>query len=299
MLGEAMKPEAKTSAGARDRAILRVIWVEGSANAAIMLLKGAVGLSTGSLAILSDAVHSLTDLANNVVAWIVVRWSAQPPDEGHPYGHRKFETVAVFLLATLLVLTAFELARSAVTRAEPLVLHSDWAVAGMLCVLATNVGVAAWENRWARRLDSDILSADARHTFADVLTTVVAIVGWQAAARGQLWVDTLASLGVAVLIGYFAFGLFRRSLPVLVDRASIAPERLRRTALAVPGVLDVRRVRSRSSGRQAEVDLVVTVAPHLSTLASHEIATRVEEAVRRDLPVEALTVHVEPEEGSG
>lgn len=291
-----MQGQSVPGGRARDRAILRVILVEGAANAAITLLKGGVGLATGSLAILSDAVHSLTDLANNGVAWVVVRWSARPPDEGHPYGHRKFETVAVFLLATLLVVTAFELARSALTRADPRVVHSDWGIAGMLCVLTINVGLASWEGWWARRLDSDILSADARHTFADVLTTLVAILGWQAAARGWLWVDTAASLGVAALIGYFAFGLFRRSLPVLVDGASIEPDRLRRTALAVPGVLDVRRVRSRSAGHRAEVDLVVTVAPELSTLASHEIANRVEEAVRRELPVEALTVHVEPED---
>jgi cation diffusion facilitator family transporter len=294
-----MRAESVRGGGGRDHAILRVILVEGAANAAITLLKGGVGLATGSLAILSDAVHSLTDLANNAVAWVVVRWSARPPDEGHPYGHRKFETVAVFLLATLLVVTAFELARSALTREEPRVVHSDWGVAGMLCVLAINIGLASWEGWWARRLHSDILSADARHTFADVLTTLVAIVGWQAAARGLVWVDTAASLGVAVLIAYFAFGLFRRSLPVLVDGASIEPERLRQIALTVPGVLDVRRVRSRSSGRRAEVDLIVSVSPHLSTLASHEIANRVEEAVRRELPVEALTVHVEPEEGSG
>jgi cation diffusion facilitator family transporter len=291
-----MRAEPALTGAARERAILRVILIEGLANAAIMLLKGGVGLATGSLAILSDAVHSLTDLANNVVAWVVVRWSVRPPDEGHPYGHRKFETVAVFLLATLLVVTAFELARSALGREEPLVVHSDWAVAGMLCVLAINVGLASWEGWWARRVRSDILSADARHTFADVLTTLVAIAGWQAAARGLLWVDTAASLGVAALIAYFAYGLFRRSLPVLVDGASIEPDQLRRTALAVPGVLGVRRVRSRWSGHRAEVDLVVSVAPHLSTLASHEIADRVEEAVRAELPVEALTVHVEPEE---
>ena len=93
---------------ARDRRVQRVIVIEGAANAAIMLLKGAVGISTGSMAILSDAVHSLTDLANNGVAWIVVRWSTRPPDAEHPYGHRKFETVAVFLLAMLRLANAWQ-----------------------------------------------------------------------------------------------------------------------------------------------------------------------------------------------
>lgn len=280
--------------GLRDRQVARVILVEGSANAAIGLLKAVVGIATGSMAILGDAIHSLTDLANNVVAWFVVRWSSQPPDEGHPYGHRKFETVAVFLLAMLLTLTAFELALAALRRGEPEIIRSPWAGAGMLAVLATNAGLASWQNVWARRLDSDLLRADARHTFADVLTTLVAIGGWQAAARGYVWVDTLAALGVAGLIGFLAYGLFRRSLPVLVDQVSIDPEALRNTATAVPGVVAVRQVRSRSYGHLAAVDLVVTVAPDLSTLVSHEIATRVERALHAAFPLETVSVHVEP-----
>jgi cation diffusion facilitator family transporter len=278
----------------RDRRVARVILIEGAANAAIAVLKAVVGFATGSLAILGDAVHSLTDLANNIVAWFVIRWSAAPPDDGHPYGHRKFETVAVFLLAMLLSLTAFELALAALRRAEPEILDAPWAAAGMLGVLATNVGLASWENFQARRLESDLLRADARHTFADVLTTIVAIGGWQAAARGYVWLDTLAALGVALLIGFLAYGLFRRSLPVLVDQASIDADHLRRAALAVPGVVAVRQVRSRSYGRLAAVDLVVGVAPDLSTLVSHEIATRVERALHAAFPLESVTVHVEP-----
>ena len=281
----------------RDRQVQRVILVEGSANAVIMILKALVGFATGSMAILSDAVHSLTDLANNAVAWIVVRWSARPPDDRHPYGHRKFETVAVFLLAMLLTLTAFGLATRALERSQPEIVHSGWAAAGMLCVLVTNAGLASWEGFWAGRLESDILRADARHTFADVLTTIAAIGGWQAAARGHVWVDTVASLGVVLLILILSYGLFRRALPVLVDQASIDPELLERAALRVPGVVDVRQVRSRSYGRQAAVDLVVLVAPDLSTVESHEIATKVERAIRAQLPVEAVTVHIEPEEG--
>jgi cation diffusion facilitator family transporter len=300
MLVAAMDPtHAAADADVRGRSVQRVMRIEGGANLCMALLKGLVGFSTGSLGILSDSVHSLTDLANNVVAWVVVRWSGRPPDEGHPYGHRKFETVAVFLLAMLLTVTAVELAGSALRRSEPQIVDSGWALLGMLGVLATNVGLATWEGRWARRLDSQILGADARHTLADVLTTVVAIVGWQAAARGHLWVDTVASLAVAGLILFLAYGLFHRSLPVLVDGASIDPELLRRTTLRVPGVLGVRRVRSRSSGRGAEVDLVVTVAPDLSTIASHEIATAVEQTLRAQLPVDVLTIHVEPEGGSG
>ncbi|MBW2268698.1 MAG: cation transporter [Deltaproteobacteria bacterium] len=260
-----------------------------------MLLKLFVGFATGSMVILGDAVHSLTDLANNVVAWLVVRWSTRPPDDEHPYGHRKFETVAVFLLAMLLTVTAFELGLRALSRPRPEIVHADWAVVAMLCVLLTNVGLASWQAMWARKLESDILGADARHTFADVLTTIVAIAGWQAAVRGYPWVDTVSALGVALLILFLAYGLFRRSLPVLVDGVSIDPERLEQAALRVSGVVGVRRARSRSYGYRAVVDLVVLVEPDLSTVASHEIATIVEQVIRSEWPVDAVTVHIEPE----
>lgn len=279
----------------RERQVLRVILIEGAANAAVTLVKLFVGLGTGSMAILADAVHSLTDLANNVVAWLVVRWSMQPPDAAHPYGHRKLETVAVFLLAMLLTVTAFELGTRALARTAPQIVQSGWGAVGMLCVLSINLGLAVWQGGWARRLESDILGADARHTFADVLTTIVAISGWQAATRGYPWVDTLAALCAAGLILFLAYGLFRRSLPVLVDQVSIDPLLLEEAALGVPGVVDVRRVRSRSYGQRAAVDLVVVVPSDLSTFDSHEIATKVERAIHARWPVDAVSVHVEPE----
>lgn len=282
-------------ASARDRQIQRIILIEGASNAAVGVLKGFVGLSTGSMAIVGEMVHSLTDLANNVVAWMVVRWSSRPPDEEHPYGHRKFETVAVFLLAMILTVTAFELATRALSRTEPTVLHSSWAAVGMFCVLVANAGLAAWQRSWARRLDSDILRADAHHTFSDVLTTGVAVAGWQAAARGHAWLDTAAALCVAVVILLLAYRLFRRSLPILVDQAFIDPEALRRAVLEVPGVREVRHARSRSSGHLAVVDLVVMVAPELSTVGSHEIATAAERVIRERFPVETVSVHIEPQ----
>ena len=155
-----------------------MIIIEGLANLCVLLAKTAVGLSTGSLAILADAAHSLTDLANNIVAWIVVRLAAQPPDREHPYGHRKFETLAVFGLATLLTVIAVEIALQALRREQPEILQSDWGLVLMLGVLLTNIAVTTWQRMWARRLQSDILLADASHTLADVAITSTVIIGW-------------------------------------------------------------------------------------------------------------------------
>jgi cation diffusion facilitator family transporter len=283
--------------GTRDRNVQRIIVIEGSANCVVLGLKLWVGLTTGSLAILGDALHSLTDVLNNVVAWIVIRISAKPPDREHPYGHRKFEGLAVFLLATLLVVLAFELAVQGLRR-EPVVpaMHPS-ALILMFSVLGINIGLSAWQRYWARRLGSDILLADANHTFADVLTTIVVIAGWQLSARGFPWLDTACALAVSILVMYLAYGLFRRVAPVLVDRIAIAPEEVTATILSIPEVLEVRRVRTRWIGQARSADVVVAVRNSLSLEESHRIADKIEAALEADFGIEDLTIHVEPQTG--
>jgi len=280
---------------ATDRQVRRVILIEGAANALILLAKLAVGLTTGSLAILSDAVHSLTDVANNILAWFVVLQAGRPADREHPYGHRKFETLAVFVLATLLAVLALELALQAIRRGDVEIVRSGWGLAVMLGVLVVNVGLAAWQRRWARRLNSNILLADASHTFADVLTTIVVIAGWQLAAMGYPWLDTLCTLGVAGLVLYLAYGLFRRALPTLVDQFAIDPEELADAVASVAGIRTVRRVRSRWVGPDRVVDLVVSVDPALPTADAHAIADAVERRLERDFGVRDVSIHIEPD----
>ena len=238
-----MKPDDE-----RSRLILRVILLEGAANLFVLGLKSAVGFATGSMAILADAVHSLTDVANNVMAWLVTRASQEPADREHPYGHQKFEVLAVFVLATLLATVAIELAIRSVTREARQPELTSWALYLMLSVLAINIVVATWQRAWANRLESKILLADASHTFSDVLTTIVVIAGWQLSARGYPWLDTACALGVSAMILYLAFGLFKNVVPVLVDEMAVEPEKLTAAINDVPGVIDVPRVRSRWIG---------------------------------------------------
>jgi len=198
--------------------------IEGTINFLVLLAKLVVGLSTGSLAIVGDAIHSLTDVINNIVAWIVTKISSSPPDREHPYGHRKFETLAVFFLASLLVVLSFELAMQAINKDDAEIENSAWGLGVMLVVLIINIALATWQRKWARKLKSDILLADATHTFADVLTTIVVIVGWQISAMGYLWLDRICALGVSLLVFYLAYSLFKRAFPILVDQFALDPE---------------------------------------------------------------------------
>lgn len=289
-------PDLPTGTGRRDLQVRRVLLLEGSANLAVLLVKAVVGVSTGSMAILGEALHSLTDLTNNAVGLVVVRIASTPPDREHPYGHRKFETLAVFGLATLLTVLAFEIALRAVERGERTVAQSGWGLVLMLIVLGVNLSIALWEGYWARRLASEILHADARHTLSDVLTTVAVIVGWQLAALGYAWLDTLFALGVAAFVMVLAFGLFKRAVPILVDRIAEEPEALAEAVRAVVGVRKVRRIRSRGAGSEPAVDVVITVDAHLPTAEAHAVADTIETVLRQQFAIEDVTVHIEPDD---
>jgi len=280
--------------GHRDRKILRIILIEGAANLVVLGIKLVVGLVTGSLAVLGDAVHSLTDVINNIAAWFVTRHSARPADSRHPYGHRKFETIAVFLLATLLAVLAFELVVHALTREATEIRSGRLELGLMLVVLVINIVVSTWQRSWAKRLKSDILLADANHTLSDVLITSSVIAGWQLSAMGWYWVDQLCALGVAGLILYLAYGLYKRTLPVLLDERAIDPDKLRAVAGEVEGVLSISRVRSRWVGSSRAADLVIEVDARLSTEAAHEIADRLENLLAERFDILDISIHIEP-----
>jgi cation diffusion facilitator family transporter len=279
----------------KDKQVRRVILIEGSANLLVLIAKTIVGLSTGSMGILADAIHSLTDLTNNIIAWIVIHFSSLPADREHPYGHRKLETLAVFILASILVVLAFELALHAINKDYTEVVSSGLELLIMLCVLLINIVVTSWQHMWAKRLDSDILYADATHTFADVLITSAVIAGWQLSAIGYAWADRLCALSVALFIFYLAYSLFRRAIPILIDEYAIDPVELSNIIKTVSGVKKVYKIRSRWVGKARAVDLVISVDSTLSTEESHTIADTIESLIENHFGATDISIHVEPE----
>jgi len=278
----------------RDRKVQRLIIIEGCANILVLVVKLIVGLSTNSLAIIADAIHSLTDVANNFVAWIVIRLSAMPADREHPYGHRKFETLAVFGLATLLAVMAIEIAKSAFTKETTEIVSGTWELVLMVGVLTVNIALASWQRYWARQLKSGIMLADASHTFADVLTTIVVIIGWQLSSMGFLILDRLCALGVAGLVFYLAYDLYKSAFPVLVDEYAIDPEDIKNAVMTVQGVKAAGRIRSRWIGSDVAIDIVISVNADLTTEESHKIADEVEVLIEEQFNVGDAFIHVEP-----
>jgi cation diffusion facilitator family transporter len=283
----------------RAAAVRRVLTGLLVANLAVVAAKGIVGLAAGSLAVLGDALHSGVDALNNVLGIVVVGVASKEPDEEHPYGHSKFETLGALTIVGLMSITCFELARDAVgrlssTRAAPVL--TDLQMAMLLGTLALNVLVAWYENRRGRELGSELLLADAAHTRADVFITVGVLIGLMFARRGWWWVDPALAIVIAVFIMRIAYRIFQRAVPVLVDASAIPTHAIRELAESVAGVRGAYGIRSRggdaSALRYAEVTIAVDGTANVA--AAHAIADQVEDRLKRDLSLAAVTVHVEP-----
>jgi len=267
------------------------------ANIIVVVVKFIVGLDTNSLAVFGDALQSSVDAANNLFAIFVVRVASKAPDEDHPYGHAKFETLGALLIALLLALSIFELVRGAVARlmsGPPLLNVSSTALALLVFTLAVNVGVVWFETRAGRRLQSDLLLADALHTRTDVFITLGVLVGLALARAGLAWADPALALIVAVLVGRAGYKILRRSIPSLVDERAFDQTTIQREAEGVSGVVSAYAIRSRLAGDRRFAELTISVDGGSDVTSAHQIADQVEDRLRDNLHLDAVTVHVEP-----
>ena len=280
--------------------VRRILWLVLAANLLIVAVKLFVGLRAGSLAVLGDAAHSGVDALNNVVGLLAVRVAAEPPDEEHPYGHGKYETLAALAVVSFLSIAGFELVSGAVgrlfeTTTAPQVDPLTFLLLGGTMIV--NTLVATGEARAASRLRSPVLSADARHTAADVLVTLSVIGGVGLVALGWGDADAWLAIVVAALIAKSGYEILRGTIPMLVDSRAIEASRIRNAIGTVPGVLSVTDVKSRGSlEAEAFAELTVIVEGGITVERGHEIADAVERKLL-DAGFTGVVVHVEPPAG--
>ncbi len=290
---------ASLRASPRDRfaKIQRVLLGLLVANLAVVGAKFVIGTASGSLAVLGDGVHSSVDAMNNVLALTVMWFAAREPDEDHPYGHGKFETLGALAIVVFLSVSGFELVKGAVIRllsgAEPLRI-SNTHIGLLVATLAINTVVAVYESRKGRELNSEILLADAAHTKADVFITIGVLVGVLSSRAGFGSADPLVALIVAGVIVWLAYGIIRQSIPVLVDQHAAPSDDIRAAAETVHGVVRAYDIRSRESHDQRFAELTIAVDGGKSVESAHEIADAVESQLRKELRIHQVIVHIEP-----
>jgi len=281
----------------RNDAIRRVLQGLLFANIAVVLVKLVVSWSTGSLAVLGDAIHSSVDALNNVLGLAVMRVASKGPDAEHPYGHAKFESLGALLVVVFLSVTIFELMKGAIGRlTRPTqALQVDTTQGALLALtLLINIWVSWYETRAGRRLKSELLLADAAHTRVDVFITAAVIVGLILSNLGHAWADSVLALVVSLLIARVGFQIFRRSMPTLVDERALEGGTIQQVAEGVPGVMSAYAIRSRTAADVRFAELTIAVDGRENVAAAHRIADQVEQRLRDNLEVQEIVVHVEP-----
>lgn len=283
-----------------QRGVQRVLLITLILNLIVVVGKLIAGILASSLSVISDAIHSSVDSLNNIVGLVVTKYAAAEPDENHPYGHAKFETLAAFVIAGFLFVTCYQIGLSAFSRlldgrhAPPEI--SALTLGVMIATILINIFVTVYEHREGQRLKSEFLIADAIHTRSDVLVSLSVLAGLVLIKMGYIWLDPVVSLGVAAFIAWNGYQIFKTTVPVLVDASPVPPARIAAAVESVAGVHSVHDIRARMHGGEMFVEMHLHIEPKLEHdhIASHAITEAVEHKLEKEFGKVTATIHVEP-----
>jgi cation diffusion facilitator family transporter len=282
----------------------RTALVSVAAAGVLLVLKLTVGLATQSLGLISEAIHSGTDLVAAVLTFLAIGVAGKPADRTHQYGHGKAEHLAALAEATILAVVAVFIAGRAIERllgrggGE---VNATWyAIAVILLVIVIDIARTVVSFRASRRYRSAALASNALHFGSDLAGSFAVLIGLLIARAGYADGDSIAALFVAVLVITAAIRLMRRNIDVLMDRAPTDAESAARRAIrAMEPTVELRRLRMRQAAGRQFADVVIGVSPTAAVGQGHAAADAVEAAVGRALPNADVVVHVEPIEDAG
>ena len=274
-------------------------------NVILTVAKFAAGVIAHSGAMISDAVHSASDIFSGLIVLIGVRISSKAPDDKHPYGHERFECVAALLLSGILALVGGTIGVNAV---KDIIGGRVQEAPGILALVAAVISIVTketlfWYTRgYAKKYRSTALHAEAWHQRSDALSSIGALIGIAGARMGVPVMEPVASLIIALFILRVAVRIFRDAIDQMVDHSASEETEaaFRETAMEQPGVQGVELLRTRMFGNRVYVDLEIAADPELSLAAAHEIAERVHDAIEQTYPdVKHIMVHVNPAKEQG
>ena len=286
----------------RAQAINRTTLVGAISNLLLSAVKIIAGFIGHSHALIADGIHSLSDLASDALVWVAGRTAAKAPDDRHPYGHGRFETLATLALGILLAAVAIGIGWDAAKRLfAPTLLLTPAPIA--LYAAAASIVVKEWlywyTLAYAKRVRSEMLRANAWHHRSDAISSVVVFVGVAGTLAGLQYLDSVASVLVALMIAKIGWELGWRATSELVD-AGLDEERLeavRKTIREVGGVRAIHMLRTRTHGGHASADVHVLVDPFVTVSEGHLISVMVEQKLKREIDeITDVIVHIDPED---
>lgn len=255
------------------------------------------GYYSNSLAILADGFHSLFDGVSNIIGLLGIQLSSRPPDEKHPYGHRKYETLFTIFVGLLMFATCVEIFKKiydSITNTHAVeVTYASFII--MASTMAINTFVAKYEVKKGRELKSEYLLADSQHTRSDVYISVGVIISLVLMKFNLLFADIITGAIVGIFVARAGIHIIKEAADSLVDRTKIDKSSIKEIVNQVKGVKGCHGVRTRGTISHVFVDLHLVVEPSLSVQDAHEIAHTAEEEIKRRFPeVIDIVVHIEP-----
>lgn len=267
-------------------------------NAGLFIVKLLFGLSLGSVALVADAFHSLSDVLTSVVVLLGFKWGDKPADHEHPFGHGRVEQIATFVIALILFLAVYDLGRDSLERIlHPVAMESNlWAVAFMGFSALFKEWMARFSIFLGKKIDSQALIADAWHHRSDAIASLLVGVGLVLVRFGVYALDGYLGLFVVVLLAWVGVELVRDSVSFLIGQAPSQEfmEKLRTVVLSVPGVLNFHDVLVHDYQNQKVISLHIEVNEDLTAREAHEIALQVQDELKAKLGDSQVVVHVDP-----
>ncbi|QOY36315.1 cation diffusion facilitator family transporter [Anaerobacillus isosaccharinicus] len=279
-------------------------WVGIIGNILLAIIKGVIGWLAGSRALVADAVHSASDVVGSVAVLIGVRAAKLPPDEDHPYGHGKAESIAAIIVAVLLFFVGFEIALSAIKSFnEPIQVPKIIAIYAVIFSIIVKELMFRYKYRLGKKYRSEALITDAWHHRSDVFSSIAALLGIGASIIGGyigvpwlVYADPLAGLFVSILIIKMAWALGKQSIHNAMDHVLHEEDtaEMKKTALAVPGVLKIDEFLAREHGHYVIIDIKIAVDPYITVEHGHAIGKKVKEQLVKIEHVQDVRVHINP-----
>ncbi|MBM4279071.1 MAG: cation transporter [Deltaproteobacteria bacterium] len=257
------------------------------------------GWLISSASMKADGFHSFSDGSSNLIGLIGIWVASRPIDQNHPYGHKKYETLTSVAISALLFFVCFNVLREGIARfIDPVIPEVNLnAFLVMIVTMAVNFFVMVYENKKGKELKSDILVSDALHTRADILTSAFVIITLMAIKLGYPMVDPIVSLLIAFFIGYAAVQILRESARVLSDAAAIPIHEIERVVLAIKGVKECHKIRSRGREDDIHIDLHILVDREMDVHRAHHLSYAIENKIKKIFRgVTDVVVHMEPME---
>lgn len=280
-----------------DKKVMHVLVLTLVLNVIVTIAKLFYGWITNSLSLEADGFHSLIDSSSNIIGITGIFLASKPPDEGHPYGHRKIEALTSLTISFLLFITCYEIASNVIDRLQnpiiPTVNVLSFVIMGF--TMAVNIFVATYEKKQAQLLKSDILFADSIHTKSDIFVSLSVIASFVAVLLHVPVLDMVIAGIIVIYIITVAFRVLIGSIDILLDAQLLPPNKIQAVIEKIPGIIHCHKIRSRGTRSGIFVDLHIHVDPLLTTEASHALTHQAINAIEEQFPeVLDVLIHTEP-----